>query len=76
MLEDPHFAARQSLIEVETERWGKIKMQNSFPVLSGTPSSIRTPAPTQIGQHNAEIYGDLLGIDEAELARLAQENAI
>lgn len=76
MLEDPHFAARQSLIEVETERWGKIKMQNSFPVLSDTPSSIRTPAPTQIGQHNAEIYGDLLGMDEAELARLAKEKAI
>jgi crotonobetainyl-CoA:carnitine CoA-transferase CaiB-like acyl-CoA transferase len=76
MLEDPHFAARQSLIEVETERWGKIKMQNSFPVLSDTPSSIRTPAPTQIGQHNAEIYGGLLGMDDEEIAHLAREKAI
>ena len=76
MLEDPHFAARGSLVEVETERWGTIKMQNAFPRLSETPSAIRSPAPVQVGQHNAEIYRDLLELDDAELERLKAANAI
>lgn len=76
MLEDPHFAARESLVEVETPRWGKIKMQNAFPRLSETPSGIRTPAPVEIGQHNAEIYGELLGMDTEEMDRLKAANAI
>ena len=57
MLADPHFAAREALVEVDTPRWGRINMQNAFPKLSATPSSIRSPAPTQVGEHNAEVYG-------------------
>ena len=70
MLADPHFAAREALVEVETERWGTFKMQNAFPKLSGTPSAIRSPAPTAIGQHTDEVYAKLLGMDPAELERL------
>ena len=68
MLADPHYAAREALVDVDTARWGTIKMQNSFPKLSATPSSIRSPAPTIVGEHNAEIYGALLGLSEADLA--------
>jgi len=75
MLEDPHFAARAALVEVDTQRWGRIKMQNAFPLLSDTPSGIRTPAPAEIGEHNAEVYG-ALGLDAAELERLASEGVI
>ncbi len=76
MLEDPHFAARDALVEVESERWGKFKMQNAFPFLSDTPSSIRTLAPTTIGQHNDEVYRDLLGLSEAEIATLKDAKTI
>jgi formyl-CoA transferase len=76
MLEDPHFAAREALVEVQSDRWGKFKMQNSFPKLSDTPGSIRRLAPGEVGQHNAEVYAELLGLDEAELARLAAAGAI
>jgi formyl-CoA transferase len=76
MLEDPHFAAREALVEVESERWGKFKMQNSFPKLSDTPGGIRSLAPVEIGQHNAEVYGELLGFDAAQLDRLKEAKAI
>lgn len=75
MLEDPHFAAREALVEVDTRRWGPIKMQNAFPLLSDTPSGIRTAAPAEIGEHNAEVYG-ALGLDAAELDRLASQGVI
>jgi formyl-CoA transferase len=75
MLADPHFQARKAIVEVETERFGKLKMQNAFPRLSATPSGVRRPAPSRVGQHNAEVYGEI-GIDAEELARLASEGAI
>jgi len=76
MMDDPHFAAREAIIELETPRWGTLKMQNAFPKLSGTPSTVRTPAPDQIGQHNAEIYGELLNISEHALAQLSEQGVI
>ncbi|PKB14579.1 formyl-CoA transferase [Novosphingobium kunmingense] len=76
MLDDPHFEAREALVEVETERWGRFKMQGPFPKLSDTPSAIRRPAPTQVGQDNGEIYEGLLGLEPNEIARLKDAQAI
>ena len=76
MLEDPHFAAREAIIEVEHPRWGRIKMQNVFPKLSATPSSVRAPAPTLVGQHNDVVYGDLLRMSQLEIADLMARGVI
>ena len=76
MLADPHFKAREAIIEIATERYGPLKMQGTFPKLSATPSTVRRPAPAQVGQHNAEVYGELLGLDAAQLAALAKAGAI
>ena len=76
MLADPHFQARGAIIEVETERFGALKMQGAFPKLSATPSGVRRPAPAMVGQHNDEIYGGLLGMNAAELADLAASGVI
>lgn len=76
MIADPHFQAREAIIEVETERFGKLKMQGAFPKLSATPSGVRSPAPSIVGQHNAEVYGGLLGLSEAEIEGLKQRGAI
>jgi crotonobetainyl-CoA:carnitine CoA-transferase CaiB-like acyl-CoA transferase len=76
MIADPHFQAREAIVEVETERFGKLKMQNTFPKFSATPSSIRSPAPSIVGQHNAEVYGSLLGMGDDEIAALRSADAI
>jgi formyl-CoA transferase len=76
MIADPHIQARNAIVEVETERFGKIKMQGTFPKLSETPSSIRRAAPSQIGQHNAEVYGELLGLSSDDLSRLRAAGVI
>ncbi len=76
MLADPHFQAREAIIEVETQRFGPLKMQGTFPRLSATPSAVRRPAPAFPGQHNAEIYGELLGLESADLERLAVAGTI
>ena len=76
MIADPHFQARDAIIEVETERFGALKMQSVFPRLSATPGGVRRPAPARVGQHNAEVYGDLLGLDAAALDALAAQGVI
>jgi formyl-CoA transferase len=67
MLDDPHFSAREAIVTTQHPQFGNLRMQNVAPRLSASPSSIRTPAP-EIGQHNAEIYSGLLGLDETTLA--------
>ena len=76
MLADPHFAARESIVAIDHPTLGTIQMQNSFPLLSETPGSIRSPAPTHSGAHNDEILRGLLGMTADEIERLAAAGTI
>ena len=75
MLADPHFAAREAIVEVEHPRWGLLDMQNVVPKLSETPGRVRSVAPQTVGQHNAEIYGGL-GLSSEEIEALAARGVI
>ncbi|MEP0190440.1 MAG: CoA transferase [Erythrobacter sp.] len=76
MIDDPHFKAREAIIEVETDGHGKLKMQNAFPRFSKTKSGFRHSAPTHPGQHNAEVFGELLGWDDEELAKQTAQGSV
>jgi formyl-CoA transferase len=76
MLVDPHFAAREAIIEIDHPRWDKLKMQNAFPKLSVTPSSVRSPAPQTVGQDNAVVYGEILGLSAQDLIDLEKRGVI
>jgi formyl-CoA transferase len=69
MLEDPHFQAREAIVETPHPVFGTLKMQNVAPKLSATPGGIRGAAP-EIGQHNDEIYLQLLGLPAERYAAL------
>jgi formyl-CoA transferase len=75
MLEDPHYAARQAIVTTEHPAFGRLRMQNVAPRLSASPSSIRTPAP-EMGQHNDDVFGGLLGLDDATRAALRSRGVI
>jgi formyl-CoA transferase len=75
MLEDPHFAAREAIVSTEHPQFGRLRMQNVAPRLSASPSSIRRAAP-ELGQHNDEIYGGLLGLDAGARAALRERGVI
>lgn len=72
---DPHFAAREMIIDVDDPVAGRIKQQAPVPKLSRTPGQIYATAPG-VGEHNREVYGDWLGLDDAELAGLQAEGVI
>ncbi len=76
MLADPHFAAREAILTLPHPRWGQIAMQNVFPKLSRTPGSVRSIAPQTVGEHNAEIWGGLLGLTADEIAGLTARGVL
>ena len=63
--DDPHYLARPSIVTVDDEELGPIRMQNVFPFLSRTPGRIRY-AGAKLGQHNEEILCGELGLSRAE----------
>jgi len=76
MLADPQFVARESIVDVPTERWPNLKMQNVFPKMSKTQGEIRWPGPETLGAHNQEVYEGLLGLDEKQLEALQEKSII
>jgi len=76
MLADPQFQAREAIIPVDHPDWPGLEMQNVFPKLSRTPGSVRTLAPHEVGQHNAEILGEILGPGDPSLEDLAARGVI
>jgi len=75
ILEDPHYAAREDVITVVDPELGEIRMVGVVPKFSGTPGAVTHPGP-RLGEHNREIYRGWLGLDDAALARLAEEGVV
>ncbi len=72
---DPHVAERSVLVDVEDPQLGPLRMQGVVPKLSATPGRVRQPAPT-LGQHNAAVFGELLGLDAREMAVLREAGVV
>jgi len=69
---DPHYAAREDIVEVEHPRFGKLHMPGIMPKFSRTPGAIRWIGP-ELGEHTAEVLSGLLGMSEAEIHTLKEK---
>jgi formyl-CoA transferase len=67
MLADPHYAAREAIVSVPHPELPGLKMQNVFPRLSRTPGKVRHPG-VPLGANSDDVFRDLLGADEEQLA--------
>lgn len=72
-MEDPHFQARQVLVDVDDPQLGAMPVHNIVPRLSATPGVFRRAAPL-LGQHTDEIL-TAAGYDSAAIAALRAEGA-
>ena len=73
---DPHIAgAREMFVEMEHPKAGKIKVTGNQIKLTNHKIEIKTPAPL-LGQHNAEVLGEMLGYSEEEVGRLAADGVL
>jgi formyl-CoA transferase len=72
---DPHVQARGDIETVDDPTIGPVRMQGVYPRFSRTPGAIRRGAP-RLGQHNDEVYQELLGLGGDELERLRAARVI
>jgi crotonobetainyl-CoA:carnitine CoA-transferase CaiB-like acyl-CoA transferase len=72
---DPHLLSRDMIVEVDQPVSGKVKLIGSVYKMSKTPGD-RKKRVADVGEHNEEIYGGLLGIDAQEMQMLKKESVI
>ncbi len=73
---DPHFAARGMVRRVDSELFGDMAVPGFTPQFSETPPDIAWLGPDTAGEHNAEIYGGLLGMSDDEITDLKAQGII
>jgi crotonobetainyl-CoA:carnitine CoA-transferase CaiB-like acyl-CoA transferase len=66
IIADPHVTARGDLVEIDDPFAGPHLQQAPFPRLDGRRPASPAPAPA-LGQHNREVWCDLVGLSEDEL---------
>lgn len=72
---DPHIKARGTLMQVNDSEYGEVTMVAPLPHLSATPGKVRALGP-RLGEHNAEVYGQLLGLSGNDMDLLAARGII
>lgn len=72
---DPHFAARQNILRLADAVVGEVAVPNVVPRLSATPGAVDTLGPV-LGEANADVFGDLLGLGDEDLAALKAKGVI
>jgi crotonobetainyl-CoA:carnitine CoA-transferase CaiB-like acyl-CoA transferase len=75
MLDDPHFKARESIVDVADRHGQSVPMQNVFPRLSATPGRIRHVGPA-LGEHTETVLQGWLSLEEADIAALRDSGVI
>jgi crotonobetainyl-CoA:carnitine CoA-transferase CaiB-like acyl-CoA transferase len=72
---DAHMAARGDLVTVDDPVIGPVRQQAPFPRFDGQRPAAPSGAPT-LGQHNREVWCDLVGLTPDELAAHRAEGVI
>jgi formyl-CoA transferase len=74
ILENEHLKARGMIATIEHPERGAFTMPACAVQMSDSPTAL-LPAPL-LGEHNAEVYGSLLGLGSSELETLRDESVI
>jgi formyl-CoA transferase len=74
ILSDPHLRKRRFIVDLDHPRRGPYPMPGNPVRLSDSTTEVgRSPL---LGEHNAEVYGRLLGVKPDQIARLKQDGII
>jgi crotonobetainyl-CoA:carnitine CoA-transferase CaiB-like acyl-CoA transferase len=72
---DPQLEARGHFVVLDHPEVGATPYEGSRFVLSRTPARVERPAP-MLGQHNAEVLSDVLGLSDDAITGLVIAGAI
>ncbi|XUW91573.1 CoA transferase [Burkholderia sp. M6-3] len=74
IVSDPHYQARDMLLQAQLPGGASVKMPGIVPKLSDTPGKVRWQGPT-LGQHTGSVLSEL-GFATEEIERLRREGAV
>ena len=75
IMDDPHYQAREDIIDIDDPELGLTKMVGVVPKFSETPGAVEHAGPV-VGEHNQYIYASWLGLCEEELAEMNRQGTI
>jgi crotonobetainyl-CoA:carnitine CoA-transferase CaiB-like acyl-CoA transferase len=75
IVEDPHIKKRESLTTLTDDVLGDITIPGVVPKLSASPGKVMSLGP-RLGESNSRILGDILGLNEQEIAALREKGVI
>jgi len=75
LLNDPQLAHRGHFQRLEHAYLGELPFENYAIRPSASPPRLRTPGP-KLGEHNAEVLGEMLGYSAEELAELTRREVL
>lgn len=75
VVESAQYRERGFLVDIDHPATGPLTYPGAPFKFSATPWQVRSPAP-QLGQHNAEVYGDRLGLSAERIEQLRQQGVI
>jgi formyl-CoA transferase len=76
IFEDAQYQARDMLLEHHDAELGSFAGPGIVPKFSKTPGEVRWSGPWEVGAHNHEVYGELLGLSEVEIGDLRRERVV
>jgi succinyl-CoA--D-citramalate CoA-transferase len=72
---DPHFATRHDLVAIDDPVLGPLRQQAPYPRLVGEDAPVPSGAPS-LGEHNREVWCDLVGLSTSELDALQAKGIV
>jgi CoA:oxalate CoA-transferase len=75
VVNDPHIAEREMVVEVNHSRAGKLKVVGTPMKFSRTACKIEKASP-EVGQHSMEVFNGMLGISIKEIEDLQKNKVI
>ena len=75
LLNDPQLQARDAYPSIPDAELGSMRVQAPVPRFSATPGRVAHLGP-RLGEHNTEVYGELLGLDTERLQGLREQGVI
>jgi crotonobetainyl-CoA:carnitine CoA-transferase CaiB-like acyl-CoA transferase len=76
MMEDPQILHRPSIITVEDEDLGPVRMPNVMFKLSRTPGNVRWTGPTKVGGSTDDVLTRVAGYTADEIAELRERGVV
>lgn len=73
--QDPHYKARNNIVDVPDHDFGSVRMQGVVPAFSETPGAVRHTGRA-LGADNDSVYGQALGLSKERIDQLRAQGVI